>query len=289
MRSTTILLALLASASALADTAKGPAPTLPKVGDTLNQGGANDWPKLAWMYDAPSATDAAGKVVIHWFCNPKGAACSDDLARLVALRDTGKVYIVAYIDATSTRDAKKLDPIRESEGVGKGTVAYGRGVVKLTKELGLGTNPTSLVVDQNGKVQMVSLAGDAQALDARDAKVNDLAKQIRDFTTSKDGPTTVAAGERFALTYKVQLANWLEFNNQPKAFEITVAKEIKCDATSLRDAQLKVEGHTLIAQVNCSGPRGIYEAAGKISFGFDGPNKTAGFGDDGTKWRFEIK
>ena len=68
-----------------------------------------------------------------------------------------------------------------------------------------------------------------------------------------------------------------------------VAREIKCDATTLKGNQLKVDGHTMTAAVTCTGPRGIYEAAGKIRFGFDGPNKTAGFGDDGTKWKFEIK
>ena len=67
-----------------------------------------------------------------------------------------------------------------------------------------------------------------------------------------------------------------------------VAKEIKCDATTLKGSQLKVEGHTMTAAVTCSGPHGIYEAAGKIRFGYDGPNKTTGFGDDGTKWKFQI-
>jgi hypothetical protein len=289
MRVLPALFALLISASAFADTAHGPVATLPKVGDTLGQGGGDGWPKLTWLYDSPSATDAAGKIVIHWFCTPKGPACTDDLARLITLRDTGKVYIVAYINATSSRDAKKLDPIRESEGVGKGTLGYGKGVATLVKQLGLGTNPTSIVVDQNGKVQLVTMTGDAQTLDSRDAKVNDLAKQIHDYTTSKDGPTTIKAGDKFTLSYTVQLANWLTFNNQETEFDLTVAREIKCDATVLKAGQLKVEGHTMTATVNCSGPRGIYEAAAKIRFGFDGPNKTTGFGDDGTKWKFEIK
>lgn len=288
MRVPTLLFALLLSASALADTAHGPVATLPKVGDTLNQGGGADWPKLTWLYDSPSANDAAGKIVIHWFCDPKGPTCMDDLARLVTLRDTGKVYIVAYINAASTRDAKKLDPIRESEGVGKGTLAYGKGVTTLIKQLGLGTNPTSFVVDQTGKVQLVSMTGDAQTLDARDAKVNDLAKQIKDFTTTKDGPTTIKAGDKFTLSYSVQLANWLTFNGQDTEFDLTVARDIKCDATTLKGSQLKTDGHTLTATVTCSGPKGIYEAAGKIRFGFDGPSKTTGFGDDGTKWKFEI-
>jgi hypothetical protein len=289
MRSIPILFALLVSASAVADPVKAPAPVLPKVGDTLNPGGAVDWPKLTWMYDAPSSNDAAGKVVIHWFCDPKGTACSDDLARLVTLRDTGKVYIVAYINASSQAAAKKLDPIRESEGVGKGTLAFGTGAMKLIKQLGLGTNPTSLVVDQTGKVQMVSMTGDAQALDARDAKVNDLAKQIRDFTTAKDGPTTVKAGDKFTLSFKVSLATWLNFNGQETTFDLTAPKDIKCDSVSLHGDQLKVDGKNMTASVTCSGPRGIYEVAGKIRFGYDGPSKTAGFGDDYTKWKFEIK
>lgn len=289
MRALTISFALLASATAVADTAHGPVATLPRLGDTLNQGGAADWPKLAWLYDAPSADDAAGKIVVHWFCDPKVTACADDLARIITLRDTGKVYIVAYINTTSQRDAKKLDPIRESEGVGKGTVAYGRGVVKLTKQLGIGGSPTSIVVDQSGKVQLVSQTGDAQSLDTRDAKVNDLASKIRDFTTSKDGPTTVAPNQSFTLSYSVQIASWLQFNNQENAFDLRVAKEIHCDATHLAGSQLKIQDHTLVAQVTCSGPKGIYEAAGKIRFGFAGPNNAAGFGDDGTTWKFEIK
>jgi hypothetical protein len=288
MRVPTLLFALLLSASALAQVPKGTVATLPKVGDTLNPGGGADWPKLVWMYDSPSANDAAGKIVIHWFCDPKGPTCMDDLARLVTLRDTGRVYIVAYINAASTRDAKKLDPIRESEGVGKGTLAYGKGVTTLIKQFGLGTNPTSFVVDQTGKVQLISMTGDAQTLDARDAKVNDLAKQIKDFTTTKDGPTTIKAGDKFSLSYSVQLANWLNFNGQDTEFDLMVAKEIKCDATTLKGSQLKTDGHTLTATVTCSGPKGIYEAAGKIRFGFDGPSKTTGFGDDGTKWKFEI-
>ncbi|HEY1552856.1 MAG TPA: hypothetical protein VGG28_33735 [Kofleriaceae bacterium] len=289
MRATTMLFALLLSASALADTAKGPVASLPKVGDTFNQGGGDGWPKQTWMYDAPAANDAAGKIVVHWFCDPKGAACMDDLARLVVLRDTGKVYIVAYINASSANAAKKLDPIRESEGVGKGTLAYGAGVAKLVKQMGLGTNPTSIVVDQNGKVQMISTLGDAQSLDARDAKVNDLAKQVRDFTTSKDGPATIKAGDKFTLTYTVQLASWLNFNGQDTEFDLMVARDVKCDNTTLKRSQLKVDGHTMTASVTCSGPKGIYEAAGKIRFGYDTATKSSGFGDDGTKWKFEIQ
>jgi hypothetical protein len=289
MYSLALVSSTLLATTALADTAKGPIATMPKVGDVLNQGGAADWPKMQWLYDAPSAKDAAGKVVLHWFCQNKVQACVDDLARVIALRDTGKVYIVAYINATSANEAKKLDPIRESEGVGKGTLAFGKGVATLDKQLSI-TGPASFVVDADGKVQLVSTASDAAALDARDAKVTEIAKSIKDYTSAKDGPTTAKAGEKFPLTLKIQLANWLTYSTgQGRQFDLTVPKDIKCDATSLKGDQLKVDGHTLTAQVSCSGPRGIYEARGALKFGYDSPHG-AGFGNvDGIVWKFEIK
>lgn len=279
---------LLAS-SALADTAKGPAPTMPKVGDTLNQGGAADWPKMQWLYDAPSAKDAAGKVIIHWFCQPKVQACTDDLPRIIALRDTGKVYIVAYINTTSQTEAKKLDPIRESEGVGKGTLAYGKNVAALDKAFSI-TGPASFVVDQDGKVQMVSTASDAAALDARDTKVHDLAKAIKDYTSQKDGPATAKPGEKFTLSLKINLANWNTYaTTRDRQFDLTVPKDIKCDAVTLKNDQLKIDGHTLTAATQCSGPKGVYEARGVLKFGYDSPSG-AGFGQvDGIVWKFEIK
>ena len=292
MRLTTLCLALFVSASAYADTAKGPVASLPKVGDTLNQGGASDWPKLTWLYDAPSGKDAAGKVVIHWFCTPqtKDQTCNDDLARIVTLRDTGRVYIVAYIDAASQRDAKKLDPIRESEGVGKGTVAFGKGVTTLGKQLGVGKGPASIVVDVDGKVVLVSTSGDSAQLDARDTKVNALVNAIKEYTSAQDGPTTVKAGEKFNLSLKIQLANWLNYSSsQPMEFNLTVPKDIKCDATTLKGDKLKIDARTLTAQVSCSGPRGVYQASGKLKFGYESPSGP-GFGNvDGVVWKFEIK
>ncbi|MEO6774443.1 MAG: hypothetical protein ABI467_15735 [Kofleriaceae bacterium] len=293
MRTLTYCLALASTVLAtsgpvLADTAKGPVATMPKVGDTLNQGGGAAWPKMKWLYDAPSAKDAAGKVVIHWFCQPKVQACVDDLARVITLRDTGKVYIVAYINAPSSYEAKKVDPIRESEGVGRGTVAFGKGVTTLDKQLGI-TGPASFVVDVAGKVQLVSTATDATALDARDAKVTELVKSIKDYTSHPDGPVTVKAGDHFTLSLKIELASWLNYAAaRAKEFELTVPKDIKCNATKLTGDQLKVEGHTLIAQVSCSGPHGTYEARGSIKFGYDAPSG-AGFGNvDGVVWKFQI-
>jgi hypothetical protein len=284
------LLASFASTTASADTAEGPVATLPKVGDVLNQSGGATWPKLTWLYDAPSAKDAAGKIVIHWFCQPKISACTDDLARMVTLRDTGRVYIVAYLNAAQQRDAKKVDPIQESEGVGKGTAAYGKGVTTLMKQLGIATGPASIVVDVDGKVAMVSTAFDGAALDARDAKVNALVSAIKEYTSTHDGPATVKVGEKFNLSLKIQLATWLTYSrSQSMQFDLIVTKDIKCDATTLKGDQLKIDARTLTAQVSCSGPRGIYQAQGRLRFGYDSPGGP-GFGDvDGVVWKFEIK
>src|SRR5256885_9505975 len=138
----TFVLALL-SATAFADP--------PKVGDTLPLNVAD---KLVWLYDAPSASDSAGKVTVHWFCTARVKTCVDDLARVVTLRDAGRVYVIAYING-GQGDAKKLDPIRESEGVGRGTVAYGPYVTKLFKTFGITSGEASAVVDVDGKVKAV--------------------------------------------------------------------------------------------------------------------------------------
>jgi hypothetical protein len=295
MRSPIYCLALLSTSllatSAFADKkTKEPATVavMPKLGDKLDQGGGADWPKLQWLYAAPSAKDAAGKVVLHWFCQPKVQACIDDLARVITLRDTGKVYIVAYINTPGQGEAKKLDPIRESEGVGRGTVAFGKNVILLDKQLSI-TGPASFVADTEGKLQLVSTGSDAAALDARDAKVAELVKGIKDYTSAKDGPSTVKAGDKFTLSLKISLANWLTYSaSQPKQFDLTMPKDIKCDATSLKGDQLKVDGHTLTASVSCSGPHGTYEARGTLRFGYDAPSG-AGFGNvDGIVWKFQI-
>jgi hypothetical protein len=75
-------------------------PALPAVGDSFGLSGPGSWPKLDWLYDLPSPGDAAGKVVIHWFCAPKLVGCTDDLARIVTLKEAGRVYVIAYINGT---------------------------------------------------------------------------------------------------------------------------------------------------------------------------------------------
>lgn len=281
------LLATPAFADARAKLA-APVPVMPKLGDVLSQNGSADWPTMQWLYAAPAAKDAAGKVVLHWFCQAKVQACIDDLARVITLRDTGKVYIVAYINAASPAEAKKLDPIRESEGVGRGTVAYGKNVTLLDKQLSI-TGPASFIVDTEGKVQLVSTATDGAALDARDAKVNELVKGIKDYTSAKEGPATVKPGDKFTLSLKITLANWLVYSTiQPRQFDLTVPKDIKCDATTLKGDQLKLEGHVMTAAVACSGPHGNYEARGTLRFGYDSASGP-GFGNvDGVVWKFQI-
>jgi hypothetical protein len=277
MRSLTIALtcgfASIASAQPVSSPGGAPATPakaaeMPGVGDPLTLA-PDFWPKQKWLYEAPSANDAAGKVIIHWFCTAKVQACTDDLARIVNLRDNGRVYIVAYLDGYLPL-AKKLDPIRLSEGVGKGTVAIGPGVTKLMKLIDVKPGPTSIVVGVDGRVTMVTVNSDTNALDARDAEVNKEIAAIKDFTTSHDGPITAKAGEKFALTYKV------------------VPKDIKCDATSLRSDKLKIEGREMTATVTCSAPHGVYQAVGKIRFGYDSPTGAHGLGDDGTKWDIKV-
>jgi len=265
---------------------------MPKPGDALPLAGSPDWPqKLAWLYETPSAGDAAGKVVVHWFCSPSprqvAKECAADLERVIALRDTGHVYIVAYI-AGSQSEAKKLDPIRESEGVGRGTVAYGPQVVKLMKQLGIAEG--AIVVDVEGKVKAVTTSGDINELDSRDKFVTGLAGDIHDFTTSHENPPTVKIGDKFTLTFKVQLATWLAYNQKtPMEFTVTAPKDIKCDAMALHGDQLKITGQMLIATVTCSAPRGVYEAQGKIRFGYDSPGGAHGTGEDGATYKFEVK
>ena len=287
MRSLTTALVLGLASVAMAQPAKAPAPEMPAVGDTLALY-PDFWGKQKWLYDAPNDKDAAGKVVIHWFCTAKVQACTDDLARVINLRENGHVYVIAYLDGYPSL-AKKLDPIRESEGIGRGTVATGTGVTKLMKLLAVKPGPTSIVVGVDGKVALVSINGDATALDARDAKVNQLTSDIKAFTTSHDGPATVKAGDKFSLSFKVQLASWLTYSKStPMQFDVTVPKDFKCDATTLKGDQLKIEKNVLTATVTCTAPHGIYQALGKIRFGYDSPAGGSGLGDDGAKWDIKV-
>jgi hypothetical protein len=265
-----------------------PPAVLPAVGDDLGLTGTPSWPKLDWLYDVPAPSDAAGKVVIHWFCAPKVAACSDDLARIVTLKENGRAYVIAYINGTKAQ-AQKLDPIRESEGVGRGTVAYGRGATKLMKQLGL-TGPASIVVDVDGKVQLVTTGPSPAELDARDAKANAAIAAIKEYVATPEGPTQVKAGDKFQLSIGIKLAAWLKYSDKsPMEMAVTVPPDIKCDATTLRGEQIKLADKLLTATVTCSGPRGTYEARGELRFGYDAPGGGTGLGAESARWKFEIK
>jgi hypothetical protein len=268
--------------------APAPAATFPTVGEAFGITGTAAWPKLDWLYDVPSPNDAAGKVVIHWFCAPKVTACTDDLARMITLRNNGRVYVIAYINGTKAQ-AKKLDPIRESEGVGRGTVAFGRGATKLMKDLGI-TGPASIVVDVDGKVQLVSSASTAPELDARDAKVAAAVAAIKEYVAMPDSPKVARPGDKFQLSLSIKLASWLKYSEKtPRELKITAPPDLKCDATALKSEQIKVADKLLTATVTCSGPKGIYEARGELRFGYDAPGGGTGIGAESAEWKFELK
>jgi hypothetical protein len=265
-------------------------PTLPSVGDTLLPSGAPSWPaKLDWLYDVPSMADATGKVVLHWFCAPKITTCTEDLARVVTLKENARVYIVAYINGTKT-DAKKLDPIRETEGVGRGTVAFGKNVTALMKKLSL-TGPVSLVVGLDNKVAFATTGTTPADLDARDQKVTALSNAIRDYTATSDGPKVVKPDDKFRLSISIKLASWLKYSKRTvPEFKLTAPADIKCDAKSLTGDQIKVADQTMTAQVSCSGSKGVYELRGTVTFGYDNPvSGGSGLGTESATWKFEIK
>ena len=266
---------------------------VPKAGDALELAPAawhvNLSAKNTWTLGPPSTMDAAGKVVIHWFCTPKVSACVDDLARLVTLRENGGVYIVAYINGTA-KDAKKLDPIRESEGVGRGTVASGPGVKKLFKALGIAKGPQSIVVDVYGKVKATTTSGDINELDARDTVVKQLVESVKPYTTSNEGAKGGNPTSKLTFTIRVALSPWNSFSDKaPRELTFAGAKEIKCDATTLKGDQVKIEGKNLTATVTCTAPKGVYQARGDLKFGYAGPSGAQGLGAETATWKFEIK
>ncbi|HEX5058503.1 MAG TPA: hypothetical protein VFV99_04040 [Kofleriaceae bacterium] len=255
---------------------------MPKVGDPMTLTGLGD-SKLQWSYNAPNANDAAGRVVVHWFCTPKVAACVDDLARIVTLREAGGVYIIAYING-SQRDAKKLDPIRESEGVGRGTVASGPSVKKLFKDLGIAKGPASIVVDVDGKVKLVSTSGDINELDSRDEVIKGLVDAVKPYTTTNKAPTKAKVGEKMTFSITVNLASWLSYSKKSTPqLTFTAAKEVKCEPQHVTQAD-----KAMTVSVTCTAPKGSYQARGDIRFGYDSPNGATGLGQEGATWKFDV-
>lgn len=285
-----VLCGLLLGGAAMAQPASPTpsAPALPAVGDRLTPLGPPGWPALQWLYDSPQAAEAAGKIVVHWFCAPRVDACRDDLARIITLKETStRVYVIAYING-DRRDAQRLDPIRGSEGVGRGTVAYGRQLATMFKRLGI-TSPTTIVASPEYRVEQVTTGAAPGALDARDAKVRALAAAIRDYVAISDGPGQVAAGQSFELALTIKLATWLSPGTKPAVFQLRAPKDLRCDKTTLRGRELKVSGRTLTAAVHCKGPPGSYQVRGEIDFSYTTATGATGLGSDGASWKFEIK
>jgi hypothetical protein len=249
------------------------------------------WPSSKdWLEGSPIGSDAAGKVVVHWFCKPKSEDCKTDLARIFNMREQGNVYVIAYINGTK-RDATKLDPVRGE--VGAGAVAYGKSVAALTKALGISAAqmPVSVVTDVDGKVAAITYTGDPDQLDLRDKKVSALVDAIKIFTVATSGPPgTVKKGTSFELGVSAELATWLEFDTAAAPeLKLTLPPDVTCDATVLRADKIKIEGKKLSATVSCKGAvKGSYEAAGALRFRYRGPNKAVGLGEDAMRWKFQI-
>jgi hypothetical protein len=148
-----------------------------------------------------------------------------------------------------------------------------------------------VVLDIDGKVALLEAGSTATAFDARDAKVNQLASAIKEYTWSANDPKTATAGDKFALTVTVKLASWLKYGTtQPLSFAFTqLPKDFKCDAKKLDASQIKVEGQTATASVTCTAPIGSYEARGEIHFSYDAPAGGTGLGTEGAGWKLVVK
>lgn len=251
------------------------------------------WPSFKdrdWLEGSPSGSDAAGKVVVHWFCKAKSEDCKNDLARIYNMREQGNVYVIAYING-SKRDAAKLDPVRGD--VGAGAVAFGKPVGALIKALGWNAAavPVSVVVDVDGKVAAITYTGDPDQLDTRDRKVTQLVESIKIFTVATSGPPgTVKKGTSFELGVTADLATWLDFDpTGVTELKLTLPPDVTCSATVLRGDQLKIAGKKLGATVSCKGAvKGSYEVVGALRFRYRGPNRALGIGEDAMRWKFQI-
>ena len=247
------------------------------------------WPTVkTWIGDAPTAADAAGKVVVHWFCTAKVPACRDDLARIVTMREAGKIYVIGYI-AGSRRDAQKLDPVRGE--LGAGALAYGKPIAKVLGQLGLGAGPAAIVVNVDGNVALIANAVDPDTLDKRDRKVAELAAAVREFTITKSGPTSTKVGDSFKLSLTVELSPWLSFSQKvPTRAVLTLPPNVTCDKSALDRNDLQTRGRTMSGSVNCRGTKpGSYEARADLRFGYDNPNQSTGVGTDGVGWKFLVE
>ena len=241
-----------------------------------------------WLGEPPSANDAAGRVVLHWFCAAKNKVCKDDLARVMTLRENGKVYVVAYI-AGGKRDAQKLDPVRDA--VGAGAVAFGPAVVKAMGLNGFGLGPASVILGVDGNVAHIENGGEPDILDEREAKIAELGNAIKDFSVAVAGPKgSIKAGERFELKVTLELAPWLAFNRKAVTeYALTVAPDFVCDAKKIGADKMQIDGKRLVASIGCVvNGKGSYEARATYRFGYDHPAGTTAMGTDSVGWKFDV-
>jgi hypothetical protein len=282
--STALALSIVAAGFAL--TATAARADTPAIGDSWV------WPTIRssdWLEGAPSGNDAAGKVVVHWFCKPKVDDCKIDLARVFNMREQGSIYVIAYING-SKRDAQKLDPVRGD--VGAGAVAYGKSVSTLFKKMGIGAAlPMSIVLDVDGKVALVTFNGDPDQLDMRDKKVASLVDAIKMFSIEGTCPARpIKKGDRFELTVTAEIASWLVFDaSVTPEIKLTLPPDVTCEQTVIKGAAIKQEGRKLTAVVGCRGSvKGSYEAMGSLRFSYRAPNKAVGVGQDDVRWKFVV-
>lgn len=246
----------------------------------------------SWLEATPNIDDASGKVTIHWFCKPKLEACRDDLARIFNMREQQtRVYVVAYVNGTA-KEAGKLDPVRGD--VGAGAVAYGKPVADLMKSMGIGPAalPMSIVIGTDGKVALVTTTGAPEVLDRRDAKIKGMIDAIHEYTLGVSAPGgSVRVGQKFELGIKLELASWLRFAaDKPAMLTITPPPDVTCDSTTIGPDKMKIVVGSLEAYVKCTAAvKGSYQARGEIRFNFTGPKNSVGVGDEGVRWKFEVR
>jgi hypothetical protein len=138
-------------------------------------------------------------------------------------------------------------------------------------------------------VKAVTTSGDLNELDARDAVAKQLVESVKTHVATSDGPSSGKVGQKLTFTLKIQLARWLRYSKRaPMEMTLTAAKEIKCDAMTLKGDQLKIEDKVLTASVSCTAPRGSYQVRGDLRFGYESPTGAQGLGSESATWKFDV-
>ena len=265
-----------------------PPSEMPAAGDTLPLS-PDYWGKQKWLYDAPSENDAAGKVVIHWFCPPKVQACTDDLARIITLRDNGKVYIVAYIDGNaSLREEARSDPRERGRRQGHGRVRPGRH--QADEEARREARPD---VDRRPTSTARSSWSRPTATPPRSTRATRRSTRsigaIKEFTTSHEGPATVKAGDKFTLAFKVQLAQLAEVLAEARRRSSTSRSRRTSSATRRRSRATSSRSRADADRARSTAPRPTASTrrAARSGSATTSPGGSRASATDGANWKFE--